>query len=350
MNTRLEELKRDIDTRYLSQNGIPEDYDAPNNPNLSFHQLSKLIDKLVRDFSYSKENALPIFLLGKHEAKYDDKNDKPIAILIGEQHQGDNFKGLSYSRTSRTLIDFLITLYSNPELALSDALKEGSSKIFYADEYKDYSKDDFALQGHHPLEAILHLLKSSKPYLNVYASEPLSAILQFIIYAVLYNSLITESVIPAKENDRILRILLRDCDDKKLEFIDLIVEQVIKELNLEPLINQRVISRSPISSLYKLMNIELDKSLQDVAMRIRIPRLYATLEAKRYPELEFITTKIRIKTQEWSELRDQFIADEFLKFKSGVHPIVIGHKHLRTLAKLLAERNCTVFAMSTFRE
>ncbi len=346
MNARLEELKKDVDTKYLSQNGIPEDYSAPDNPNISFHQLSKLIEKLIRDFSHSKDNPLPIFLLEKHEG--DD--DKPIAILIGEQHQGDNFKGLSYSRTSRTLIDFLINLYSNQELALGDALKEGSSKLFYSDDYKNYSKDDFALGGHHPLEAVLHLLKTDKPFLHVYASEPLSAILQFIIYAVLYNSLITESVIPMKENDRILRILLRDCDEKKLELIDLIVEQVIAELNLAPLINQRVIIRSPIASLYKLMNTELDKSLQAAAERIKIPRLYATLEAKQYPELEFITTKIRIKTQSWSEFRDKFIADEFLKFKSGLHPIVIGHKHLRTLAKLLAERGCSVFAMSTFRD
>ncbi len=346
MNTRLKELKQEIDTRYLSQNGIPEDYDAHKNPDMSFHQLAKLVDKMVRDFSYSKDNALPMFLLEQREGQ----NDKPIAILIGEQHQGDNFKGISYSRTSRTLIDFLITLYSSQELILGDALKEGSSKIFYSDDYKDYSKDDFALKGHHPLEAVLHLIKAEKPHLNVYASEPLSAILQFIVYAVLYNSLITESVIPVKENDRILRILLRDCDASKLELIDLIVEQVIEELNLTPLINQRVIIRSPIASLYKLMNIELDRSLQDAALRIKIPRLYATLEAKRYPELEFITTKIRIKTQDWSELRDKFIADEFLKFKSGLHPIVIGHKHLRTLAKLLSERGCTVFAMSTFRD
>lgn len=346
MNTRLEELKKEIDSRYLSQNGIPDDYNAAPNPNLSFHQLSKLVETLVRDFSHSKKNALPIFLLDKHEGA----EDKPVAIIIGEQHQGDNLKGISYARTSRTLIDFLISLYSSPELALSDALKEGSSKLFYSDEYKNYSKDDFSMHGHHPLEAILHLLRATKPHLNIYASEPLSAILRFIIYAVLYNSLTTESVIPVKENDRILKILMRDCDELKIELIDLLVEQVITELNLEALINQRVIIRSPISSLYKLMNIDLDKSLVPVAERIRIPRLYATLEAKRYPESEFITTKIRAKTQQWSEMRDRFIADEFLKFRSGVHPIVIGQQHLRTLAKLLKERGCSVFTMSTFRE
>jgi hypothetical protein len=346
MNARLEELKKEIDSRYLSQNGIPEDYEATKNPDISFHQLAKLVDKIVREFSYSKENPLPIFLLEQHQGE----DNMPIALIIGEQHQGDNFKGISYARTSRTLIDFLISLYASQELALSDALKEGSSKLFYSDEYQNYSKDDFAMQGHHPLEAILHLLKATKPHLNVYASEPLSAILKFIIYAVLYNSLITESVIPVKENDRILKILMRDCDDLKIELIDLLVEQVIDELNLQPLINQRVIIRSPISSLYKLMNIDLDKSLEAAAERIRIPRLYATLEAKRYPESEFITTKIRIKTQQWSEVRDEFIANEFLKFRSGVHPIVIGHKHLRSLTKLLRERGCSVFAMSTFRE
>ncbi len=346
MLTSLEQLKTNIDSKYLSMNGIPDDYMVTANSALSFYQLNKLVETLVKEFTNNKANPLPIYLLEKHEGEA----DKPVALLIGEQHQGDNFKGLSFARTNRTIIDFLLSLYASPELALSDALKEGSSKIFYSEDYKNYSKDDFATRGHHPLEAVLHLLRATKPKLQVYASESLSAILQFIIYAVLYNSIITESVIPSKENDRILKILLRDCDEDKLALINLLTEQVIEELGLEALINQRVIIRSSIASLYKLMNLELDKDCRSLAENIKLPRLYATLEAKRYPELEFIATKIRIKTQQWSEVRDKYIADEFLKFKSGVHPIVIGHKHIRSLAKLLRERGCTAFVTSVFRD
>lgn len=311
---------------------------------LSFYKLTKLIEKILKDFNLDKANALPIYLLEIKEGE----PEKPIAILIGEQHQGDNYQGMSYSRTNRTLIDLLLVLYSNPELALGAAFKEGSSNISLNEDYQTYTKDDFATKYHHPLEAIKHLLRDKD--IEIYPTEPSAAIIKFIIIAILYSSLIAESVIPPRENDRVIKILLKDQSESKIQLINSIINEVISELKLEPLIEQRIIIKASITSLYKLMNIELDPQYQELAAKIKIPRLYATLEAKNYPELNFLISKIRLKALQMAEEREKHITETVTKLGTSVHPILIGHKHLKNLSKMLNDKGFTTIVLSPFKE
>lgn len=311
---------------------------------LSFYKFSKLIEKIVKDFNLDKANSLPVYLLQIREGK----PDKPILILIGEQHQGDNYQGISYARSNRSLIDLLLILYTNSELALGAAFKEGSSKIFLSEEYLSYSKDDFASKYHHPLEAVLHLLKDRS--IEIYPTEPVPAIIKFIIIAILYSSLITESVIPPRENDRVLKILFKDSSENKVELINSIIDDLIKELNLEPLIRQRIIVKASVSSLYKLMNIKIDPQYQDLANQIKIPRLYATLEAKKYPELKLLISKIRLKALQMAEERERHIVKTVANIATGAHTILIGHKHLKNLSRMFNDKDFSTIVLSTFKE
>lgn len=84
-------------------------------------------------------------------------------------------------------------------------------------------------------------------------------------------------------------------------------------------------------------------------MSIKIPRLYSTLNPKDYPSLEHLKAKIQMIANQMSKEREMHIVNEFVKFNSGIHPILTGHSHLSSLAKLLHEKGCSVFSFSPFR-
>lgn len=286
------------------------------------------IEKIIKEINRDKQTLVPIHLRFKSNLSEVDK-EKPMAIIIGEQHSG-SYKNLNYSKTNRTLTKFLLALYENQELNLGDALKEGYTEIQYQKDLESLSLEDFLLAGYNPLITALQLCNKEQERFKVYASESKKLFVKFSLLAYFLTSFPDLSRSLESEENRILDLIKSDLDAEKKDLIKELNKEIYQDLALQ------VLDRENLIKLQKENGLEL--------YRFR----FVEANEKQKELQEGYKYKALAQINKYALERDKYIFESFKRFEKGIHPIVIGEKHVANLLEFLKKERFPAIFLSSF--
>lgn len=354
----LKKLGQKIDSANFLINGIRDDLPVletkQNIPKAN--EAFEIIKKIVADINRKKSNLMPIHIRYRSDpvkiAEIESTdNGKPTltAVLLGEQHKGGNHLGIRFYHSNQVITETLLAMYASSDLFLGDALKEGCSKILFREEYAELGKHELIKLGLNPLQSVLQLLHRHSTCLQVYASESVALTTKFIIFGFLAGSLPGAIEGVAEEQQRLMEILINNSSADKEQLIELLIEDFLAKPQIKQYLEDEIISFYTVDSTRLVANCHsraggnLLRLLyypygRDFAKRVTL--------AKKLNELnEFLSQEIELIAKE----RDKIIVEQFKKFKTGIHPILIGERHLDNLFKCLEENDVAVISLSPFR-
>lgn len=326
-------LKDRIDKINFSIHGIPSSRKVPDIDLQA--PLAKEAFSLIANtvFEQQKLRVLdaPVHIRHKSSLLNKNLNNSPlIAVLLGEQHQGGNYKGITFKESNQAISKVLYELYNKPELNLGDAIHEGCMKLLINDSDLEKNFEDFLKTNSYPLNTAMHLMMQKTKLIETYAADSISEQIKFILAVMLFNSVFGVYKDNFHERQRLLKILDSNMSPQKRKLINLTLCEIIEELKIESLIEKEILT---FYNHNHFRILEKTKDPESKELKLKLKDFEEILESYIY----FI-----------SKERDDTMVKQFLRFRKGIHPILVGANHIENMIKLFEKRNIPVIVLSPF--
>lgn len=294
---------------------------------LSTSRLNELVDFFKFNKELNHKLYAPLFL--NYCTTDFDHKEKQI-IILGEQHQGANINGVSYSKSNRTLVTALQWMIKNYDL--KEFYKEGISDLEKSEEANAVHQEHMIMLNMNPLEIIVN--KSED--VTIKKAESYKEFIRFSIISYLQASLEDKKY----EMERIYNLITQDLNFQKMEMIHQVSQQVYKDLRLGKYrkgvyINEIKLGGTPAGDAIK-MNLYKYAHFNNMS----------TVDQNSFKMIILMAQKQSI------EMRDRAICENINKAMTEAEQktscILLGTVHLNQLKELFEEKGFGVALVSPF--
>jgi len=298
---------------------------------MDFVSCLETIKQLVYKHNLKSENYPAIHLKYASDLKADLSC---IAIIIGEQHFGSNFRNLNYSQTNRSITNLIIELFNTDDLALDACCKEGLSPLLI-NRSQNLSKEQLLINNHSPLEVISHAVDINfNKDIVINVVEDYSAFMRFALLSLLYCSLPNKSRYPEIELERVSEIIRTNLQFGDQASLVNIFEELSQKFELYSQ-----------NKLIKKSSLEIDDKKINVLLARFLNQEQITLNQKLLQELELNLLHLMEKAM---QERDRSIVKNIIQLEQKIKLVVVGDLHIRNLKDFLEDSGAAVIVLSPF--